>query len=295
VEVIATPGDAVATVLDHTLTVASHPFLASHVLGGRPVLPIAMMIEWMSHAALHDHPDLLLQGLDDLRVFRPIALDRDRLNLRLKVGAALGDDPAVVIELAGATAGEGETVHARATVRLGRSLDLPPTEAAPRATDERPYERGVEGAYRDVLFHGAYLQGIEQIIAISARGISARLRSAPPPREWMLEPLRSAWLTDPLLLDAALQLPILWCHEELSSLCLPMSVGGYRQFVRALPASGVVARCAARRPGAREIVADISLLDAQSAIVAILRDCRFTVDASLERAFHDAREPAAAS
>ena len=54
-DVKSSNGD-MAIAFERLLDVATHPFLRSHVIGGHPVLPLAMIIEWMGHGALHDHP-----------------------------------------------------------------------------------------------------------------------------------------------------------------------------------------------------------------------------------------------
>ena len=63
--------------------------------------------------------------------------------------------------------------------------------------------------------------------------------TAPPPSAWIERPLRQAWLTDPLALDCAFQVMILWSVERSGAGSLPTSVGRYRQFRRAFPADGV--------------------------------------------------------
>ena len=106
-----------------------------------------------------------------------------------------GDRFEVDVELRSGSA-DHETAHVRARAILGTMLPPPPRYVRPAGLDQQPYEPGVDGAYRDVLFHGPHFHGIERVEGYSSDGIVARLRSAPAPADWMDDPLRSAWLGD---------------------------------------------------------------------------------------------------
>ncbi|MFQ5654825.1 MAG: SDR family NAD(P)-dependent oxidoreductase, partial [Planctomycetota bacterium] len=85
----AEPGAALRPALEIELTLARFPFLASHVMDGRAVLPMAMMLEWFAHAALHENPGLVFHGVDDLRVLKGVILDREGVRrLRFLAGRA---------------------------------------------------------------------------------------------------------------------------------------------------------------------------------------------------------------
>ena len=60
------------------LSVANYPVLKSHVIMGQAVLPMALMIEWMAHAAMHDNPGLKFSGFDDLKVLKGVILDAEQ-------------------------------------------------------------------------------------------------------------------------------------------------------------------------------------------------------------------------
>ena len=57
------------------MDVATHPVLKSHVLDGRAVLPMALHLEWLAHAALHGNPGLVFHGFNDLRVTHGVQVD----------------------------------------------------------------------------------------------------------------------------------------------------------------------------------------------------------------------------
>jgi hypothetical protein len=51
-----------------SLNLNDYPFLRSHVLDGKAVLPMAVIVEWLAHGALHGNPGLRFHGFNDLRI-----------------------------------------------------------------------------------------------------------------------------------------------------------------------------------------------------------------------------------
>ena len=136
-----------------------------------------------------------------------------------------------------------------------------------------------------MLFHGPDLQGIEYVEGCGERGIAAWVATAPPPSEWIDRPLRQAWLSDPLALDCAFQLLILWSVSQSGAGSLPTRVGRYRQFRRAFPPGGARIVAQVTQAAAHRAVADIEFLDAEGTPVARIEDYECVIDASLNRAF----------
>jgi NAD(P)-dependent dehydrogenase (short-subunit alcohol dehydrogenase family)/acyl carrier protein len=275
-----------AIAFERELDVATHPFLRSHVIDGHAVLPMAMMLEWLGHGALHDHPGLVLHGLEDFRVLKGVVLNNAPAALRVVTSPAqrAGDRYEVGVELRSGGPGEKELVHARATALLTTRLPEPPPVDIPPELCERPYVPGVEAIYRDILFHGPHLQAIESVRGISERGMVAEVRSGPPPAEWMAEPLRSAWLSDPRMIDAGLQLGVLWCCEERSAVALPSYGARYRQY-QAFPQRGATVVLEVRETRPQRMVADVTFVDAEQHAIARMEGQEWTVDPSLKAAF----------
>ena len=101
----------------------------------------------------------------------------------------------------------------------------------------------------------------------------------------MERPLRQSWLTDPLAIDAAFQVLVLWTQERLGSSSLPTAVGSYRQFRRTFPAEGVRVLAVVRQFNDRRAVADIEFLDAEGNPVARIESYECVIDSSLNQAF----------
>lgn len=142
------------------------------------------------------------------------------------------------------------------------------------------------------LFHGPDLQGIRQVESCYPKGIAALVNAAPQPSRWIRQPLRSSWLSDPLVMDCAFQLMILWSFHRFGAASLPCFVGRYRQYHDTFPRDGaqiIIRVTAEREHGA---TADVEFLDSHTGkLVARLEDYECVIDPSLERAFQRNRLP----
>ncbi|GAK51693.1 erythronolide synthase [Candidatus Moduliflexus flocculans] len=271
---------------ERVLSIETHPFLVSHVMNGRAVLPTAIIIEWLGHAALHLHPGLLLHGFDNLKILKGVILRKtETVQLQAMVGGAQkeGKTYRVPVELQSLDAASGKlTRHASAELILtGR---LPHGE---RIFDKNlrfaPYAGGE--IYQHFLFHGKDLQGIQQIEGCSEAGIAASVLAAPAPSAWMSQPLRQRWLADPLMLDSAFQLLIVWSFMNEQNGSLPSAIGQYRQFVSKFPPDG--GRIAAKIVNHEQhrAIADIEFYDRNGDLLANIEGYECTIDASLNAAF----------
>jgi acyl transferase domain-containing protein/NAD(P)-dependent dehydrogenase (short-subunit alcohol dehydrogenase family)/acyl carrier protein len=279
---VETPAPEPAAAFELEVSLRRQPVLRSHVIDSRPVLPLALHLEWLAHAALHGNPGLAFHGVNDLRITHGLQLDGEvAATVRLLAGKASkrGDEFAVPVELRGARS----VLHSKAEIVLSSRLPQPP--AAGELPPLEPYPHAVADAYRRFLFHGPDLAGIERVEGVSAAGIVGTVRTAPPPAKWMVQPLRGSWLTDPLVIDGAFQLMILWSFERRGAGCLPCFVGRYRQFRKSFP-PGIV-RVAARVTGDNGTLvrADVDFLGSDGTLVARMQGLESVIDANLERAF----------
>jgi acyl transferase domain-containing protein/NADP-dependent 3-hydroxy acid dehydrogenase YdfG len=274
------------TVLRRSVDLGSVPVLADHVIDGHSVLPMALILEWTAEGALHRNPGLSLRGVDDLRLFKGVVLGARQTSV-LDIAAAKavrdGEEFRVPVEVRGRLDNGREIVHARAEVLLsarhaeaqGRSNDLP----LPRLS------LGPDDIYGPVLFHGPAMQGIHRVEECGERGIAGRVRTAPSPSEWLDRPLRSRWLTDPLAVDCAFQLVVLWTRDRLGASSLPTAVGRYRQFRPEYGPADVRVVVEIRQASEARAVADIDFLDGRGELVARIESYECVVDASLDAAF----------
>jgi acyl transferase domain-containing protein/NAD(P)-dependent dehydrogenase (short-subunit alcohol dehydrogenase family) len=272
---------------DLELNVARFPFLKSHIIDGKAVLPLAMMIEWMAHAAVHNNPGLKFQGFDRLRVLKGVILAADAdYPLQLLTGKSVKIDGVlqVPVEIAGFDDRGRKTAHARCDILLGGRLPEAPAPAA--ALPLAVYSQGNASLYRDKrLFHGRDFQGIHSVNGCAAEGISAAAVGAPAPSKWMEQPLRGSWLADPLLLDSSFQMLILWSFEEYQSGSLPVFAGRYRQYRAFSSAEEVEIRVRITERSSTSAKARIEFIAADGSLLARLDDYECVIDASLNAPF----------
>ena len=267
--------------LDINASVEEFPCLASHQVGGRPVVPVALQIEWFAQAALQQQRGSRFRGLQQLQILPPVALEQGQ-PVQLQVVAS-GDSR---LELRHAHTGQ---VFSRVSVELGPDLPAAPPMAGVNGLAQKRYAE--PGAiYSQHLFHGPHFHAVQAVDGWSEGGLVARVGTLPKVSEWVRQPLRSDWVADPLALDAALQLGILWGIESLGKPSLPMVVGSYQQFQRKYPKGGVEARLRVVRSSPSKIVASVDFVDDKGQLVARLSDVEWTADASLKQAF--SKEPA---
>ena len=283
---------SLAVAFERLVEPSTLPILRSHLIDGKPVLPMALILEWLAQAALRRNPGLAFLGIDDLRLMKGVVLaDEKPAEVKVYAGKAVrvGSSYAVEVELRGAGRDGRELRHARGVVMLGDKLDAPP--AGPGLDAEDLPAPGPIDLYPGTLFHGPALRAIERVDGLGAAGIAARVASAPPPSAWDALALRTTWLADPMALDGAFQMLIVWCRQRRGAGSLPTRLGRYRQFARSFPAEGVRVVARVVESGPHKTLADIEFRDDAGRLVARIDDYECVVDASLNRAF---RRPLAA-
>ena len=279
---------ALALTCKREVTVDRHPVLQSHVLDGRPVVPLALIAEWLAHSALHANPGLKLHGLDDLRLLNGITLDNPTQTIRMLAGKARRQGPLyeVDVEIRDDQAGDPARIHATAKAIL---TDRLPTAATYESNGFLKSKGGTlpspKDLYQQVLFHGRDLRSVREIFHISDSGIAAGLTAAPPPSQWMQHPLRSRWIADPLVLDGAFQMAIIWCHEQLGQVSLPSFASAYRQYCNQFPQDGVVAVMEVRKCNEYKLQGDFTFLDKAKQVVACLNGYEAVMAPDLLKAF----------
>ena len=266
-------------VFETPLTVEELPALTSHVVGGRPVLPVALMLEWFGHAGLHQSLGARFAGLEGLQVLKAVALEGPS-TATLLAGPPMSANGHQVVET---ELRIGSTLHARARVILQAELSEAPAFTIPKGLAKGTYD--LKPVYSQHLFHGPHFQAIQEVEGISGEGLVARVRTNPKVSDWIAHPVRSDWVADPLAVDAALQLGILWGIHELGKPSLPMAIGSYRQYQRRFPKKNVMLVLQVTKHTGHQIVADCHFLDEEGKTVARCQGIEWIADASLKAAF----------
>ena len=263
------------------------PVLQSHQLGGRPVVPLALMTEWLAHGALHANPGLCLHGIDNLRLLKGITLEQQKRVIRLMAGhpKPKGEHFEVDVEIRDGGRNGDSVLHSSATAIL--TEQLPP---APFFKENGHFKTvlptpPMDEIYNRMLFHGDALKGIEKIVSLSPGGITAKIRSAPSPDQWLQDPMRTRWIGDPLVLDCAFQMAIIWCYEQQKMVSLPSYAASYRQYRDRFPNDGVTAVLEIVSVTDRKLVGDFTFLDRQKVVIASLSGYEAIMDQGLFKAF----------
>jgi acyl transferase domain-containing protein/NAD(P)-dependent dehydrogenase (short-subunit alcohol dehydrogenase family) len=277
---------------EREVSVAALPCLESHVLNGRPVVPAVLMIEWLAHGAVHGNPGMAFHGFENFKVLKGLVLEPGaKTSVSVLAEADQMRDgllrvPVQMVSLVG-----GRTVpHARAEILLAEVLPAPPADWASPVL--RPGNNGHHFIYGNGhLFHGPHFQGIEALEFSSEEEMAGLVKSAPAPKQWIRNPLRPTWLSDPLMLDSSFQMLILWSWEHRRTGSLPCAIGRFRQFTTAFPKAGsrVVVRIDSGK--APVVMATLQFLDRQGNLLALVEGYECVLDQGLGEAFRRNRLP----
>jgi NAD(P)-dependent dehydrogenase (short-subunit alcohol dehydrogenase family) len=271
---------------EREVSIKTVPCLASHVLNGRAVLPAALMIEWLVQGASHENPGMHFHGFDDFKVLKGLVLEPDAsVRVCVMTGAARMDDGLlrVAVELA-SRSGERQIVHARATVLLS---ELPPSsgpcEKAPPI--HRNGKNGKSAYAEGMLFHGPHFQGIEAVESCSETQVVALSKCAPAPKNWIHQPLRPHWITDPMAIDSSFQMMILWSWQHRAAASLPCALKHFRQYASAFPQSGSRIAIQITSADTQIVSANIRFFDREGNLLAIANEYECVANQSLGDAF----------
>jgi hypothetical protein len=130
----------------------------------------------------------------------------------------------------------------------------------------------VAEAYETYLFHGPLVQGITAIEGMDPAGARALVAPSSPVDCLRGPGAGGRWLLDPVLIDCALQMQVLWARIHWEVTLLPAQIAGFDRFAAA-PAVGTAVRHELRiRPGSRAplCVADHWFIDPDGAVLATL-------------------------
>jgi acyl transferase domain-containing protein len=215
-------------------------FLDDHRVDGHPVMPFAVAMELMAEVAAAANPGREVAGLRDIRLLHGVTLDDDGgAAVRIAASRAVAPDEMDVT----IAAPDGGRSHYQAVVRLrdaGAAED--DVEPAPSLAGLPPFPMSVDAAYRDLLFHGPLFQGIVAIEGMDERGAVSLLRPSTP-AQCLAGADGADWLLDPVLLDCALQVQVVWARLHWDVTLLPAEIATYRRALsgpRTVPAGGLV-------------------------------------------------------
>jgi hypothetical protein len=92
-------------------------------------------------------------------------------------------------------------------------------------------------------------------------------------------------VADPLVIDAAFQMMILWSFAQHGAGSLPCFAGKYRQYRRTFPANPVQVVIRVKRDNGNFARADIEFRDTDGQVIATMEDYECVIDRQLDQAF----------
>ncbi|NCB39703.1 MAG: SDR family NAD(P)-dependent oxidoreductase, partial [Erysipelotrichia bacterium] len=270
---------------DFELNIKENAWLKDHVLNGEPVLPMAVATELLVEAAVLMNPGLCFIGYDDMRILKGVVLKNSQQNLNLFASRPekTGDGCRIICELRTITAGK-EVVNARATVLLAEKLPTDVLQPA-HADANLVYPDSINEAYKNHLFHGDFFKSLTRVGGWSENGIVASTKTSRPPSQWFARPVMNKWCTEPMSVDAAYQLMILWTTQAYGLPSLPGYAKKYRQYVSSFTSNEIVISARTRRSGTMMALADIDFIDHNGNLLARIEGYECTMNENLNNAF----------
>ncbi|MBW2997028.1 SDR family NAD(P)-dependent oxidoreductase, partial [Candidatus Woesearchaeota archaeon] len=284
----AEPTTDLSVSFEREISAEGFPVLKSHVIDGKAVLPVALMIEMLAHGAMHVNPGLIFHGFNELRVLKGIRLNgNESVTISVLSGKAVKKDDSFVVPVELKSSSQGkEFRNAQAEIMLATAL--PEGKSRLSGIDTQPSQRLSKNFYDDFLFHGPDMQGITKIDGCSKQGMTATCNTAPDPSSWIENPLRSNWISDPLLLDCSFQMMILWSFDNLGAGSLPTYAKNYRQFMP-FPKDSARINVNVIESSSSKAVADIEFIDDKEGLIARMEKYECIVDTSLKKTFENNR------
>ncbi|MGE3180059.1 MAG: SDR family NAD(P)-dependent oxidoreductase, partial [Phycisphaerae bacterium] len=268
-----------------TLTPDSPSCLDNHRVGGRPVVPIALMIEWFARAAQQSNSAALATSLKNLRVLRACPVEKSLdITIAPSAAPASASTPTRQLELR-STAAEKTTLHARAEILEAQSvLTQSPFS---RAKFDNGSQTSITSAeiYENMLFHGPAFQAIERVTRLSHAGLIAELAVPPDERVFLASGSEEKLLTAPFYFDALLQLGILWCEKMTGAPSLPAFIASAEWLSDISLQNPVRAAVEIISASKHKLTANAFLLDADDKTLAAFHGVEWTIDPSLHAAF----------
>lgn len=200
-------------------------YLLDHHLDGVPVLPMAMVLELAAETAAVSRPDQRLDRVRSLQVLKGVSYNGGRSRkLRVEISTSASTANGSILDFRVRSVDSPSQLHYRAQLELKREAEPALLPAPLTLTKPRPLPLPLAEAYGRWLFHGPLFAGITSVEALGENGATARLRPSSPHR-FFHPPSAGRWRIDPVVVDSAFQLVILWARTYLDQTPLPSKLG----------------------------------------------------------------------
>lgn len=170
-------GDLKTHTIQRNLNLKDNTFLNHHVIQGSPVLPMVNATAWMADSCVKLFPDYKLAIIEDVKLFKGIVFDgTEKETYFTKVKEQIKTTDRIVCEVSIYSKGAKLPLnHYRSNVTLERKRSDKPTFKVPKLEENK-----IDGAtfYKDgSLFHGAFYQGIEEVVSMDAAQVLLKCKA----------------------------------------------------------------------------------------------------------------------
>jgi NAD(P)-dependent dehydrogenase (short-subunit alcohol dehydrogenase family) len=268
-------------VVERHLSVSTDRFLDDHRIDGSPVLPAAFALELFAETVAAGWPACRLSEIRDFRVLRGVILDEGEALVRVEAAGA-GEHPNGTDLIRCTLSDAAGSVRYRAEAILEPSSAVSPNGTGTSSLPVLPPPSLAVAEMQDRwLFHGPLLHGVTQVEGLGDPGIRAVLRSSEPAR--LVLEAQGQWAIDPLVVDGAFQLAIMWARSQLNMTPLPTGFARYRP-LRSLSTPDI--HCELRASPSSDghlLLTDITFSDGTDRLLAGLTGMEFACSQALNR------------
>ncbi len=267
--------------LEKTITLTSDPYLNDHRLDGKPVVPAAGALEYMAQLVQAAWSDWVVAEVRDLRVWRGIVLETEAgKTVLLKARASTHADSQSLQVIAEIVDPQKQIPFYRASFNLCQNLEEAPEIRISELAENSSLDVGL--AYRDCCFHGEMFQLLTSIDQFTPEGVSAQVRSSNPGL-WLNQPQAQNWLFDIGLVDASLQMALIWTHIQGDTGGLPAHFGSIKRYGNSPLEANLRFELRVKEFTPTSMIFDALLLDSQDCVRMWLQDMTNTCSKALKR------------
>lgn len=284
-----------AVTLTQTFTLGNNPYLKDHCLDGKPVLAAAAAQEWLAQFVQAAWPDWVVCEVRNLRVLGGIVLKTEAgIATQLTAKASTHASSEALEVAAEIKEGDKDRSLYRATLVLRPQFEPAPIISWPPLTEGQTVD--VEAAYASYCFHGPLFQLITQIDSLSAghpqgshpqgshpQGADAQVQASSP-AVWLNRPMeKRGWLFDPGLVDASLQLGLIFARMQGDTSALPSCFGRVVRYRAIAPLEQLRVSLRIKTFTADQLIYDAAFVDADEQICLLLTDMEGSCSKALNR------------
>lgn len=259
-------------------------YLDDHRLDGHPVLPAAVALEYIVEVVQKERPGWHVVAVRDFRVLSGVVLENGPKQIRLAtetVEVASQNTSQVEVSVKLLDGDTGRQCYG-ARVVLSTSRSAAPDGATEPLSKLQAFPMSVENAYERWLFHGPVFQTIEKIQGVAENVIVGVLKPSSP-QSCLASTTPGKWLVDPVIVDGAFQLTLLFARLQTDMTPLPARFGVLRLYSEL---SGSDVRCVIRArfsAGGQQLETHTTFLSPTGEVIGVLEDAEFTSSPALNR------------